>query len=446
MTSKGQNYLYHFTMKKHFIILLLFSNGLTMSALVDPRPAKQSSRVYGASSDKATESPTSNLEDLQRRAGAIASSFKQNEFNPIPMLSNSHIQTIGSFFLRDIPEFAYVRNPASTFFAMIQASRNKKESSASPFWEHRIRYDTPDKDFFDVDYKFVPYSKRGLVIILHGLESNSKSSLTQEMAKAFGALGLDVCCLNFRGCSGEPNLTIGGYHLGFTADLIQLLDSLTPSTQPIYLAGFSLGGNCVLKALGEMGVAAVESYNIQGAATFCVPLDNERNAPCLSQPGINRLIYTNNLLRTLRRKAQDQLDQFCNSDKSTTLFDYHGAVNAETITDFDGAFIAPIYGFENAADYYRKTSSAYFLEKIAVPTLLLNSKDDPFMDPNYFPLETSRQHGGRAPVNMVRTNSGGHLGFVLHQVGDSEVVPQTSWGSAEMARFIKHVMETTNII
>ena len=430
-----------FAMKKHFVLLLLFR--LTMSALVAPRLSKQSSRTYGTSSESATESPTSNLEDLQRRAGAIASSFKQSHFNPIPMLSNSHIQTIGSFFLRDIPECAYVRDPTSTLFAMLQASSNKKESST--FWEQRIRYDTPDKDFFDVDYKCVPCSKRGLVIILHGLESNSKSSLTQQIAKAFGALGLDVCCLNFRGCSGEPNQTIGGYHLGFTADIVQLLDSLTPSTHPIYLAGFSLGGNCVLKALGEMGVSAVESYNIQGAATFCVPLDNERNAPCLAQPGINRLIYTSNLLRTLRRKAQDQLDQFCNSDKSTPLFDYHGAVNAKTITEFDDAFIAPIYGFENATDYYRKTSSAYFLEKIAVPTLLLNSKDDPFMDPNYFPLEVSREHGGRAPVKMIRTNNGGHLGFVLHQVKDEDVIPETSWGSAELARFIKHVMESTNL-
>jgi uncharacterized protein len=423
------------------ILLVLFSRNVQTSALRPSNHALHLSMKHSFLSDRKVLSTNKALTDLQQRAGPIASSFEPSAFNPISFLNNCHIQTIGAFLVRDIPYCANVVNPGKSLLAMIQRATTLKDISF-PFWEKRVRFDTPDGDFFDVDYTFSANAK-GMVVILHGLESNSKSSLTQQMATAYAALDLDVCCLNFRGCSGEPNLTIGGYHLGFTTDLVQFLDSLGPRPPPIYLSGFSLGGNCVLKALGELEASAVETYNIQGAATFCVPMDNERNAPCLGQPGFNRGIYTNNLLRTLRRKAQDQLDQFCNGDESTSIFDFRGAVNAQTITDFDDAFIAPIYGFENAIDYYRKTSSAYFLESIAVPTLLLNAKDDPFMDPDFFPSETSWEHGGPAPVKMVRTNHGGHLGYVFHQVNGGEPIPETSWGPAEMARFLKHVMESS---
>jgi len=429
-------------MKIRFACLLfLLSRSLLISTstFILPRKVQNSSGNLFAPTSKENENSMNELKELQQRAGHIASSFKPKDFNPIPVLRNCHIQTIGSFFVRDIPECAISVEPTATLLALLKLSNQQTE--VPPFWEERKRFNTPDGDFFDVDFKYSTNSK-GLVVIMHGLESNSKSSLTQQMARAFGSLDLDVCCINFRGCSGEPNLTVGGYHLGFTSDLVHFLGLLAPAAQPIFLAGFSLGGNCVLKALGELEAAAVESYNIQGAATFCVPMDNERNAPCLGQPGINRLIYTNNLLRTLRLKAREQLDQFCNGDETTTLFDYFGAVNAATITDFDDAFIAPIYGFDNAMDYYRKTSSAYFLERIAVPTLILNAKDDPFMDTDYFPLEKSREHGGQAPVKMVQTSNGGHLGYVFHQLGIGETVPETSWAPAEMARFLKHVMDS----
>ena len=385
------------------------------------------------------------LESYQVVAGEVASSFEPLSFNPVPWLSNCHIQTIGAFFVRDKPQCAHVKNIGSLIAALVAPS----PPSSSDFWDRRERIETPDKDWFHVDYKFVKNDNsndeeedrqfsRGTMIILHGLQSNSESSLSIDMAKAFLEIGLDVACINFRGCSGTPNDTIGGYHLGFTDDLLLFLEQNSGVLQgPVYLSGFSLGANVVVKALGELQERAVEQYNIAGAAAFCITLDAERNAPYLGRQGINRWVYTNNLLQSLKKVCQDKQERFAND--ANDEFDYDRAMASETITDFDDAFVAPIYGFDDAIDYYRQTSSAYFLERVAVPTLILNARDDPFLDPTYFPDELTREHGGLAPVKMVRTEHGGHLGFVFHQPPTGEEQPSTSWGPHEMARFIQHV-------
>jgi predicted alpha/beta-fold hydrolase len=138
---------------------------------------------------------------------------------------------------------------------------------------------------------------------------------------------------------------------------------------------FSLGANVALKALGELGEDALEKYNIRGGGLLCTPFDQERNALALAQPGINRVIYTNSLLKSLKQKAQEKLDKFCNGDTDTTVFDYKRAMEAETITVFDDAFIAPIYNFTDCWDYYQKTSSIYYMEDVAVPTYSINAAD-----------------------------------------------------------------------
>jgi predicted alpha/beta-fold hydrolase len=263
------------------------------------------------------------------------------------------------------------------------------------------------------------------------------------MTNAYQQQGFDVACLNFRGCCGEANDLLGGYHLGFTQDVLHFLDVLKSRTgvdvPPLYLSGFSLGANVVLKALGELGMKAPEHYNIFGAAAFCAPFDAERNAPFLGRHGFNQVVYCENLLRTLRKRAQLQLELYCSGDESTDSFDYKGVMEAKTITDFDEAFVAPIYGFDSACDYYRKTSSIYFLDTIAVPTLILNSRDDPFMDPDHFPIELTQEGGGQAPIKMVITKNGGHLGYLFHQVESSDAILQTSWSSTELARFFQHI-------
>ena len=401
------------------------------------------------------------LEEYQQQANRLASSFVPNPFDPIPWLSNQHIQTIGSFFVRDKPECAWVANDGISTMIRSAFSTNKKEQV--PFWDERERIETPDNDWFHVDYKYATTTTstmddktNGLMILVHGLQSNSNSTLCVDMARAYTSLGLDVACINFRGCSGTPNDTAGGYHLGFTNDLKLFLtrqqqqqqqstedtddddDNKTTKKRPLYLSGFSLGANVVVKALGELKTAAVDDYNIRGAVAFCVTLDAERNSPVLAQRGINREVYTRNLLQSLQDVAREKQARF---GTVSTGIDFERAIQCDTIFDFDDAFVAPFYGFDNANDYYRRTSSVRFLPDVAVPLMILNSQDDPFMDSSFFPTELARENGGRAPVKMVRTPHGGHLGYVFHRLPKGQDRPDVSWGPYEMKRFIQHVMK-----
>lgn len=144
----------------------------------------------------------------------------------------------------------------------------------------------------------------------------------------------------------------------------------------------------------------------------------------------------------MKAKAQEKLDDFCASDPDTTEFDYKRAMEAETITVFDDAFIAPINDFEDCWDYYKKTSSIHFMEDVAVPCYVLNADDDPFFDNSIFPVEKTLSRGGRAPVIMQQTRSGGHLGFCFHQVDENDPRLKDeveSWAPIEAARFLKHV-------
>ena len=296
------------------------------------------------------------------------------------------------------------------------------------------------------------------------------------MATAFYQQGMHCVCLNFRGCSDEPppsdddnNRPMGNYHLGFTDDLQHYLEWFQqqrlargegPAT--VYLSGFSLGANVVLKCLGELGAAAVDRYHIAGAAVLCAPLDQTRHAAVLGQPGfVHRHGYTRTLLRALKRRAAQQWHfqhrQSQRPDPPTNatppLWDHARAMAARTVTEFDDAFVAPVYGFADCWDYYRQTSSIGYLDQIAVPTLILNAKDDPFMDPSVWPVEKSVEGGGTAPLKLVRADHGGHLGFLFHQVDDDEdgllrlhpqsPLPPPSWSANELGQFLGHVHTRT---
>lgn len=400
--------------------------------------AYSTSRQIAASATK--------LETYQQTAGRIASSYEPTEFRPVPWLSDRHLQTIGGTFWRDIPECSNVVDLASTLTGLVQWAflRTENPGPKARYWDRRERIETPDGDWFHVDHKNCQGECKGVMILIHGLEASSESSLSIDMAKAYSDLGLHVACINFRGCSGEPNDTLRSYHLGFTDDILLyfrlIRDDNTYRNMPVYVSGFSLGGNVLLKALGELKEQAVEEYNIMGAAAFCAPM-NDSAYKSLLIPGINRAVYANTLLKSLKQKAQLTLDRCCDGNPDTAIFDYRGSMAAETIFDLENAFIAPVYGFDDTIDYYKKTSCINFLEDVAVPTLILNAEDDPFMDGLCQPTELTHEYGGRAPIKMVHSKKGGHCGFIFHQIGpDEDSVPSNSWGPAEMARFISHVM------
>eukprot|EP00577_Skeletonema_sp_RCC1716_P015038 CAMPEP_0113373022 /NCGR_PEP_ID=MMETSP0013_2-20120614/842_1 /TAXON_ID=2843 ORGANISM="Skeletonema costatum, Strain 1716" /NCGR_SAMPLE_ID=MMETSP0013_2 /ASSEMBLY_ACC=CAM_ASM_000158 /LENGTH=450 /DNA_ID=CAMNT_0000254945 /DNA_START=122 /DNA_END=1470 /DNA_ORIENTATION=+ /assembly_acc=CAM_ASM_000158 len=396
-------------------------------------------------------SPDEDLRKMQQKHRPIAASFTPSNFNPHPALNNKHLQTIGGVFLRKNLDCAYVKEGVGGITNVLQAvasialpSSTKLmgdealgDDSTSTFWDERQRITSCcSQDFFSVDIKYASERKttlqsvesNGLVVLIHGLESNSNSSLSTDMAAAYLNDGLDVVCINFRGCCGSPNDTIGGYHLGFTDDLkhfLKIISNLWDEDElfekrPIYLSGFSLGANVVTKCLGELGEAALTLYNIHGAAVCGAPFDCERNIKYFESPGFNRAVYSQNFLKTLKKRAQEQLDQHCDGDPNTTAFDYQRAMAATTVAEVENAFIAPIYGFRDNIDYYRCTSCYYYLPGVAVPLYIINAQDDPFFDPEFYPIEETVDGGSLAPVKLLRTKHGGHLGYLFHQLEENE--------------------------
>ena len=434
----------------HLIALLIF--GCSRSDAWAPRqrpPRALGSRIRFFSSRSDTQT-TMSLEEIQRRSADIITSFKVTEdFDP--KIVNGHVQSILGFFLRETCAYVPRNESPLDFFQRIQNGfkMSSKETDNASFWDRRERIETHDGDWFHVDYKDSTATMTTVsptVFLLHGLQSSSYGNLAVEMTRAYIEAGMNVAALNFRGCSKDaegnnlPNDTLGAYHLGFTKDLLQFMEIFhqrEPNT-PIYLSGFSLGANVVLKCLGDLGEHAAD-WNIQGAAVLCAPLDQIMNAPVLARPfSIQRYVYTDGLLKSLKKMALSQLERLNAFDKvSVELIS-----SAETISEFDDAFIAPIYGFQDCWDYYRQTSSIHVVDRIAVPTLVVNAKDDPFFDNNVWPTHLSCENGGPSPLKMVHFRSGGHLGFVFHQVeSDDERIGSTtpSFGSYNAARFLEHV-------
>ena len=188
------------------------------------------------------------------------------------------------------------------------------------------------------------------------------------------ARGWAADVLIFRGCNGEVNRTRRMYHSGETTDLDFVVRRLIHENpdQPLVIAGFSLGGNVMLKWLGEQGVDAPEQF--RAAAAISVPYDLERGARHIER-GFSR-VYTWHFLRTLRMKAAAKLARF------PDLYDWDAVARAQTLYDFDDAVTAPVHGFADAHDYYSRSSSLQYLSAIRTPTLLLSSFDDPFLPPD----------------------------------------------------------------
>jgi predicted alpha/beta-fold hydrolase len=220
------------------------------------------------------------------------------------------------------------------------------------------------------------------------------------MAKALNNNGWDAVALNFRGCSG-CNRKLRFYHSGETGDLHTVISHIVARDNyaELVLIGFSLGGNVVLKYLGEQG-AKVHRL-ILGAVAFSVPCDLKSSAIRIAEFG-NR-IYLIRFLRMLRQKIRTKMQIMPESIND------HGYERIKTFKDFDDHYTARIYGFENAEDYWKKASSKPFLPKISVPTLLINAADDPFLADPCYPLDEAANN---ANLSLEIPKSGGHVGFV----------------------------------
>ncbi len=276
----------------------------------------------------------------------------------------------------------------------------------------RERWDAPDGDFVDVDFCGEPRSER-LLVLFHGLEGSSGSHYARALASQAAEAGWRVAIPHWRGCSGEPNRLPRAYHSGDSGEVHWLLKKFTTLKLSIYCVGVSLGGNVLLKWLGEQGDDA--RAIVQRAATVSAPLDIAAASRVLDR-GLNRLLYTRMFLSTLKPKSLAKLATF------PGIYDGGRVRRARTFREFDDAVTAPIHGFRDADDYWSKASSGPWLEGIRVPTLLLNARNDPFL-PEPELLAATRKASADVVLEFPRT--GGHAGFLAGpQTGRHRWLPQ----------------------
>ncbi|WP_306012548.1 MULTISPECIES: YheT family hydrolase [unclassified Allomuricauda] len=265
--------------------------------------------------------------------------------------------------------------------------------------QKRERITLSDGDFLDLDWSDSVTQTQKLVILLHGLEGDAQRPYITGSAKILNQNGYDTCAVNYRGCSGEPNVKYRSYHSGATEDLIEVLNHIlnTKNYSEIYLKGFSLGGNLLLKYLGEGNDVPKE---IKGAVAVSVPCNLHDS--CKQLLSIKNIMYAikfkGNLLGKLRQKQHMFPGKISDNDIKSI----------KTLKDFDDIYTSQAHGFEDALDYYKKSSSLQFLPHIQVPSLIINAKDDSFLGPECYPIkETDRN----TKLFLEMPSYGGHVGF-----------------------------------
>jgi hypothetical protein len=266
----------------------------------------------------------------------------------------------------------------------------------------RQREEMPDGDFVDFDWSYAPKGTvTKLLICVHGLEGHARKPYMANMMRRFNTEGYDAVGINMRGCSGEDNRLLQGYHSGRTDDLAYLVNKMAAAKHytEIVIIGFSVGGNIVLKYAGEQGQQLPDV--VKKIVTFSVPCNLAACSFELEKP--KNYIYQWQFLVTLKQKARAKFKRFPNS------FNLDKVLTAKYFRQFDDYYTAPINGFENAEDYWAKASSLSFLPFIKVPTLLVNAADDSFLEASCYPLDLAHT----SPVfHLEIPRKGGHLGFM----------------------------------
>jgi predicted alpha/beta-fold hydrolase len=267
------------------------------------------------------------------------------------------------------------------------------------------RWETPDADFVDV-VRLDGTSGKPHLVILHGLEGKPRSHYARGLFLEASRRGWAADLLIFRGCGAELNRAPRFYHSGETTDIDFVARRLlTGDTDaPFVFAGVSLGGNVLLKWLGELGASAPQ--RIVAAAAVSVPFDLARASRHIDR-GFAR-VYQRHFLRSLRQKALAKLDRY------PGLMSRSRVEAARTLYDFDDAVTAPVHGFADASDYYARSSSVHFLSRIRVPTLLLSAADDPFL-PRDVLDDVRRVARSNEQITVEFPRAGGHVGFVSGQ-------------------------------
>ncbi len=277
----------------------------------------------------------------------------------------------------------------------------------------RERWDAPDGDFIDVDRMPSTAAHAPTLVVFHGLEGSAQSRYVRGMMAAASALGWHGVAPHFRGCGGTPNRAPRFYHSGDSPEVdwvLRRVASERGDDAPLVAAGISLGGNMLLKWLGEQGDDA--RALLAGAAAVSAPLDLTAGGASLGR-GFNR-IYAAMFLRRLKAKSRVKLVQH------PGLFDRARMEAARTLHAFDDVVTAPLHGFRNADDYWLRASSKPLLRRITVPTLILNARNDPFLPQSALP----RSDEVSAHVTCEFPAHGGHVGFQDAGRDGSEWMPR----------------------
>jgi uncharacterized protein len=347
--------------------------------------------------------------------------FDAVPYRPARWLPSPHGQTIGGRLLR---------RPAPIEF-------------------RRERVELPDGDFLDLDHPAGIPSRSGaavgtwpdddapLVLLVHGLEGSARRGYAINVYRDLARRGIRSVGLNFRSCSGEPNRLARAYHSGDTGDIRYVLDLLRERQPGIAIGaiGFSLGGNALLKLLGESGAARVPGGAgdgvVRAAVAVSVPYDLGAGADFLETTAVGRF-YASRFVRSLIAKAEAKgalLDAHCDRNRIR---------RARTFREFDDAVTAPLHGFADAADYYEQSSSKHHVAAIRVPTLLLHAEDDPFLPAERFPHAAV---AANPAVRAIVTETGGHVGFI-----EGRPWSPSFWAEREAARFLAERLLVDNTI
>jgi len=315
---------------------------------------------------------------------------QSTSYRPPPLMANGHLQTILPSLLRRVDGVTY----------------------------RRERITTPDDDFIDLDWSC--RGSRHLVVLCHGLEGSSRAPYIRGMVRACNQAGWDAVVYNYRGCSGQINRQLRAYHSGATDDLGLVHDHIAGRNtyRSLGFVGFSLGGNLVLKYLGEKSFA-LPPDRYWGAAVS-VPCDLAASARQIDRTA-NKL-YNWRFLRTLIPKARWKARHWPGRIDPAQL------KSVRSLKAFDDLYTAPAHGFRDAEDYWRQCSALKFLEGIRVPTLLINARNDPFLDRTCFPYASARRN---AMLYLETPCSGGHVGFIPHNLRNP------FWHEARIVQFAR---------
>jgi len=313
--------------------------------------------------------------------------------------------------------------------AQTVAGRYLREATGVHYRRERI--ETPDGDFFDIDFATIegsrarpPRDDAPIALVTHGLEGGSDAPYVLETCRALWDRGVRAVAMNFRTCSGEPNRLARFYHAGDTDDVAFVLDLLAGRFPGVPLAavGYSLGGNVLLKYLGERG----EQARVRVAAGISVPFDLGAGADKLQSTAIGRT-YTGVFIRPMKAKFRQKLHMLADA------CDIERVLAARSFREFDDAATARLHGFSGADDYYARSSCGQFVPRIRVPTLLIHAEDDPFIPEAAIPREAIRAN---PCLTAVITPHGGHVGFVAGPPWRPEF-----WAEAEAARFVADILK-----